>query len=384
MVANNEHQNAEAPAFKIIGTEKCTGCFGCANSCKLNAIKMKLSDDGFYFPEINELLCNNCGQCKNNCPILNAKINNFTKQDIQTYAAFSNDDDTRLASSSGGIFTQIAENFIENGGVVYGAAWTDNLNVNHIGVKNLKSIYKLRSSKYVQSNLENIYSEIVNKHLKNGIKVLFSGTPCQVAALKTFTDSVNLFTVDVVCHGIPSKVIFDEYIKYISKGNRVISYNFRDKSIGWSKYKVKMQMENGEIYECITRQDPFFHGFICDLYSNLACYNCKFAAIPRTGDVTLGDFWKISDDLMDEKGVSVVLANNEKGLKILSELENTQRIKLYKKNLEAAIYGNPRIHDGFLKMRKKRSEILEMVKKEDFEYIYENYIKITERYVPDK
>lgn len=376
--------NIKAPAFKIIGIEKCTGCFGCANACKLNAIKMELSEDGFYFPQINNVLCNNCGQCKNNCPILNSKTNNFTKLDIQTYAAFSNDDYTRLESSSGGIFTQIAESFIENGGVVYGAAWTDDLNVNHIGVKNLNSIYKLRSSKYVQSNLENIYSEIVNTHLKNGIKVLFSGTPCQVAALKTFTDSVNLFTVDVVCHGIPSKLIFDEYIKYISKGNKVSSYNFRDKSIGWSKYKVKMQMENGEIYECITRQDPFFHGFICDLYSNLACYNCKFAAIPRSGDLTLGDFWKISDDLMDEKGVSVVLANNEKGLKLLRELENNQRIKLYKKTLESAVYGNPRIYDGFLKMRKKRSEILEMAKKEGFEYIYENYIKVTDRYVPDK
>ena len=376
--------NIKAPAFKIIGIERCTGCFGCENSCKLNAIKMVRSEDGFYFPEINEELCNNCGQCRNNCPILNIKINNFTKQDIKTYAAFSNDDKTRLTSSSGGIFTQIAESFIENGGIVYGAAWTNDLNVNHIGVKNLKSISKLRSSKYVQSSLSNIYSEIVNKHLKNGIKVLFSGTPCQVAALKTFTDSANLFTVDVVCHGIPSKVIFDEYIKYISKGNKVISYNFRDKSIGWSKYKVKMQMENDEIYECITKQDPFFHGFICDLYSNLACYNCKFASIPRVGDLTLGDFWKVSQELMDERGVSVVLSNNKKGAKLLLELEENKRIKLFSKTLDDAIFGNPRIHDGYLKMRKKRSEILKEGKKQGFEHIYKNYIKETKRDVPDK
>jgi coenzyme F420-reducing hydrogenase beta subunit len=376
--------NIKAPAFKIIGIEKCTGCFGCQNSCKLNAIKMIHSEDGFYFPQINEELCNNCGKCANNCPVLNSKITNFSKQDIKTYAAFSNDDTTRLTSSSGGIFTQIAQSFIEDGAVVYGAAWNGDLNVNHIGVKNIKSIYKLRSSKYVQSNLNNIYSEIVNKYLKNGVKVLFSGTPCQVAALKTFTDSVNLFTVDVVCHGIPSKVIFDEYIKYISKGNKVVSYNFRDKSIGWSKYKVRMQMENGEIYECITRQDPFFQGFICDLYSNLPCYNCKFASIPRTGDLTLGDFWKISEDLMDERGVSVVLSNNKKGLKLLLELENNNKIKLFSKTLDDAILGNARIHDGFLKMRKKRSEILKECKKQGFEYIYKNYIKVTKRYVPDK
>jgi coenzyme F420-reducing hydrogenase beta subunit len=383
MVVNDKYCNNKFPAIKIIGREKCTGCFGCANSCKHSAIEMKLSEEGFYEPKIIESKCTNCGLCTNNCPIISFKANNFKKEDIKTYAAFSTNDMVRLNSSSGGIFSEIAEIFIENHGIVFGAAWGKDLTVKHILVKDKAGLSQLRSSKYIQSNLDKIYLEIVHMVEKEGQKVLFTGTPCEVAALKTFTNSENLFTADVVCHGIPSKMVFDKYISYIAKEHNVISYTFRDKSIGWSKYKVKMEIDGAKPYECITRQDPFFHGFICDLYSNLACYNCKFASIPRPSDITMGDFWKISDDLMDERGVSVVLANNTKGISLLHKLQKENKIKLFHKNLEDAVKGNPRIHNGFLNMRKKRSEILSKAKEEGFEYIYKNYIEKTERYVYD-
>lgn len=380
---NNDNTNNKLPAIKVIGTEKCTSCFGCANACTFNAIEMKISEEGFYKPEIIEDKCVNCSLCSKNCPVISFESNNFTKEEIKTYAAFSTNDTTRLASSSGGIFTEIAESFIEEGGAVFGAAWGENLTVKHMCIDNKEDLSKLRSSKYIQSNLDNIYSTIVDLVENQSRKVLFTGTPCEVAALKTFTKSENLFTADVVCHGVPSKIIFDEYINSIAKGHKVNSYTFRDKSNGWSKYKVKMNIDKTEPYECITRQDPFFHGFICDLYLNLSCYNCKFAAVPRTGDITMGDFWKISEDLMDERGVSVVLGNNVKGLSLLHELERQNKIKLFSKDLKDAIKGNPRIHDGFLNMRKKRSEILSKVKEEGFQYIYENYIKNTDRYIPD-
>ncbi|MDF2880324.1 MAG: hypothetical protein K0R54_881 [Clostridiaceae bacterium] len=384
MLNKNNYFNNSLPAIKIIGHAKCTGCFGCVNGCKFNAIEMKLSEHGFYEPKIDENKCKNCGLCQNNCPIINSKSDNFSKNKIKVYAAYSTNDKIRLDSSSGGVFTEIAERFIENNGVVFGAAWTDNLSVQHIAVRNKQDIEKLRGSKYIQSNLHNIYSkvlEIINNEEK---KILFTGTPCQVAALKTFTNSENLVTIDVLCHGIPSKIVFDKYINYISDKRNVNSYTFRDKTNGWSKYSVKMLMDNGKPYECITRQDPFFHGFICDLYSNLACYNCKFAAIPRVGDITLGDFWKISEDLMDERGVSVVLANNNKGQTLLNEIEVHGKIKTFPRKLEEAVNGNPRIKSEYLKMRTKREEILNNVKKQGFKFINENYIKNTRRYVYDE
>lgn len=369
-------------AIDIIGKERCTGCFGCANACKYVAIEMKLSEDGFYFPEVDSNKCINCGLCQKKCPVLNFNSSNFNGDDIQTFAAFSTNDDVRFISSSGGVFTEIAEEFISEGGIVYGACWTKDLSVKHTCAASVDELSGMRSSKYIQSNLNTVYRDI-DKLIAEGKKVLFTGTPCQVAAIKMITNSERLFTLDVVCHGVPSKLVFDEYIKYISKGKSAVSFNFRDKSSGWSRYKSKACFEDGEIYECVTRNDPFFHGFICDLYSNLACYNCKFSAVPRCGDITMGDFWKVPEELMDERGVSVVLANNMRGLELLTKISDKQRIKLYKRSLNEAIHGNPRIHDGFLNMRNKRKDILKTIKQNGFEYINENYIRNTDRYVPD-
>lgn len=372
------------PAFSILTKEKCTGCFGCENSCKFKAIKMTLSQEGFYFPKIDTERCIKCGKCALNCPVLNFKSHNFGENYVKVYASFSRDDKVRFESSSGGIFTEMAQEIIEAGGIVFGAAWEKDLSVKHLQIKDRKGLSKLRSSKYIQSNLEGIYLEVVKAAETEGKKVLFTGTPCQAAALRTFTNSENLLIVDVLCHGVPSKVVFDEYIKYISNNDEVVSYNFRDKANGWSKYGVKAKMGNGKIYKCITRKDPFFHGFICDLYSNLSCYDCKFASIPRVGDVTIGDFWKAPQEIMDERGVSVVIANNHRGEKFLEKLYSKNKIDLHPRKLSEALKGNPRICNGFLNMRKNREEILKTVKKRGFIYIAENYINKTKRYVLDK
>mgnify|MGYP000863702003 CR=1 FL=1 len=368
-------------SIKCIGKENCTGCFACSNVCNVKAVNMKLSDEGFYVPEIDESICSDCGACKDVCPVFNYKTNNYNSNKIDVYAAYSTSDNIRLQSSSGGIFSEIGRHIISQGGIVYGARWDSSLNVIHEGIDNPQDLEKLRSSKYVQSKLDDSYRKIL-KNLENNRKVLFTGTPCQVAALKNFTDSENLFTIDVVCHGIPSKVVFEEYLKYISSGNAVINYNFRDKSLGWSKYMVKAEFKNGS-YQCITRQDPFFHGFICDLYSNLPCYSCSFSKLPRPGDITLGDFWGISKDIMDERGISLVLANNEKGKLLLKELQRSDSVTLIPKTLEEAVKGNPRVYNGYLNKRKNRAEILKNIRKSGFKAIYYSFIKDTDRYKPD-
>lgn len=376
----NNWRDTKAPAIEHIGYERCTGCFGCLNVCNRSAIKMDLSEEGFYKPFIDRSKCNNCGLCMKKCPALVYKSSNYSEGSIHTYAGFSNNDLTRFASSSGGIFTEAAEHFIEKAGVVYGAVWTEALGVKHIGIEKKSELALLRGSKYIQSIIGDSYLQIKNI-VEAGRIVLFVGTPCQVAAMKLFSDNENLYTIDLLCHGVPSKLVFDEYLKFISENNGVESYNFRDKTLGWSKYQIKARMMNGETYECITRQDPFFHGFICDLYLNMPCYNCRFSSIPRAGDITLGDFWKAPGEVMDERGVSLVLANNEKGLMLLEKLKEENRITLHERKLEEAIPGNPRIHDGFLRLRKNRSEIISNIREKKFKYVLEAYIKKTIRYV---
>lgn len=368
-------------AISTIGYENCTGCAGCFNVCGFNAIKMELSEEGFYKPIINPDKCTNCGQCNESCPVINFKNNNFEKDKIKTYAGFTLDKQIRKESSSGGVFSEIADYMIKQKGVVFGAAWNENMTVSHVPVFNTEDIKKLRSSKYVQSDIQGTYNQI-NKLLGKGFKVLFAGVPCQVAALKNVAgDNADLLMVDLVCHGVPSLKVFKKYLESISEGCKISKFTFRDKSLGWSKYSTKATLENGSEYSSITKEDPFFHGFICDLYLNTSCYNCKFSKLPRTGDITLGDFWKIPQELMDEKGVSVILTNNEKGENVIKELEKQKKIKTIEQPLSSATLGNPRIENGNLRMREQREECLMDIQNKNFEYIYEKYIKKLKRYV---
>lgn len=373
-------------AFGLIGKSKCTGCFGCMNACKADAIEMKLSEEGFFLPKIDNEKCTSCGLCAEHCPVIvdkNVHSKKYEEDDIKIYAANSTDDEIRFESSSGGVFTELCRRIIKGGGAVYGAAWDGELGVKHVCAEDETVIRRLRSSKYVQSNIKSAYKDVLHK-LKEGRRVLFSGTPCQVAALKTFTDDESLVTVDVLCHGIPSRTVYDEYLKYIGQDSEIKSYTFRDKGLGWSKYRVEAEKEDGTIYRCITKEDPFFHGFICDLYINEPCYNCRFANIPRVGDITLGDYWKAPERFMDERGVSLVFANDKKGYDLLRAAEASGNIRLNISCMEDALPGNPRINNGVLRKRKYREEILKLVKDKGFCYINEKYIKNTVRYLYDE
>lgn len=366
-------------AWKLAQPEKCTGCFACYNSCMRNAISMRLDSEGFYKPEIDYDMCSNCGNCSRACPVIS--FNNSNCSEPKVYAGFSNDDHIRAESSSGGIFSEIAKMVIEKRGIVYGAAWGEDLKVYHTSADNTEKLKILRSSKYIQSNIGYNYKKAVND-IKSGKKVLFTGVPCQIAALKKMIpDNENLILVDVLCHGVPSYKVFQKYIQSKAGNEKVISFTFRDKSKGWTNYSTRFILKNGREYNCITKEDPFFHGFICDLYLNKSCYNCRFSRLPRVGDITIGDFWKITEDLFDERGVSVILVNNEKGESIINNLKEEGKITLFEKTLTSAASGNPRIESGYLRMRDQREECLNSLDKSNFDEVYDKYIKNLKRYV---
>ncbi len=317
---------------------KCFGCFSCFNVCPNNAIEMVANSEGFKYPVINGK-CTNCGLCKKVCPHL---IDNFENNKNPKCFAFMAQDDVRIKSSSGGVFPILAKHFIENGGYVAGAVYTENIAIHHIISNDINDIEKMRNSKYFQSNIDNCYIE-TKKLLDDEKLVLFTGTPCQIAGLKAFLkkDYDNLYCVDIICHGVPSPKVFRKYINEQIKNSEEswLHTNFRDKTNGlWSRLTTTTTTTTNS-----TRNDIFMKAFLSNLCLRETCSDCKFQTMPRQGDITMGDFWgiwKYSKKLNDEKGTSVVLKNNAKGdflIKILKE-----NSKVFKPvPLKYAINGNP-------------------------------------------
>ena len=299
---------------------QCTGCGACYNICPADAIQMVPDPLGFVQPEIDTSRCISCCICERTCPVLNEEISNGTLKP-NCYAVQANDE-LRKISSSGGVFSRLAEYFITSGGVVFGAAWDSNLAVRHMRVDNLDDLAVLRKSKYVQSDTHFVYRE-VQELLKQGRTVLFSGTPCQVAALNHFlgNPSEHLFTVDILCHGVPSAKMLKDYLTE-SQSNSIASVDFRPMCKGWHQSAECMELTyvDGKKEIIPRKMNPYEEGFHVMLTLRESCYNCRFAEFPRQGDLSLGDFWGICDHdstLDDNLGTSVVLANTEKGTALL-------------------------------------------------------------------
>ena len=318
--------------MKVIDEQYCTGCTACVNICPKKAIKYIENDNGFLYPDIDEALCIKCNKCKEVCPILKKKIE---KESVKnTYAGWILDEKIRLESSSGGIFTAIAKEVINNNGYVCGASFNNN-EIEHIIISKEEELYKLRGSKYVQSNLQknNIFSEI-KRLLEEGFLVLFSGTPCQIAGLNNFLQKKyeKLITIDVVCHGVPSPKIFREYIEQLEADfdRKITKISFRDKTEGWRN--PQFVLKNGEeiLKKCAIYEDTFGRSFLTNMILRKACFNCKYSIIKSQADITLGDFWGAwlyKEELNDSKGVSLIITHTDKGEKVLQNLKD--KIKLY-------------------------------------------------------
>lgn len=301
---------------------KCCGCSACVQACPKQCIEMKADDEGFLYPKVHEGDCINCGLCVRVCPIVksNEKVG-ANNDEVQAYSAYFNDEAIRLSSSSGGLFSAIAQHIIRENGVVFGAAFDDDFMVHHIAVDTMEGLAKLRGSKYTQSRIENTYQE-AKQYLESGRPVLYSGTACQIAGLKSYLkkDYEQLLTIDVLCHGVPSPKVWEIYINEQGETHesKITKICFRDKSTGWKGYSVKLNFENGTEYSQVFNQDAFMRLFLSNVCLRPSCHDCLFKGFPRVSDITLGDCWGVEKhfpEMDDNKGTSVVIVNSQKGEK---------------------------------------------------------------------
>lgn len=322
----------------IADKSRCCGCAACAQRCPQQCITMQEDNQGFLYPHVNVEACVNCNMCESVCPVLHKDA---PVAPLQIFAVKNPVDAIRVQSSSGGVFNALAETILSDGGVVIGASFDDNWEVEHRCAENLEQLTALRRSKYVQSRVGRTY-ECAEKYLKGGRKVLFTGTPCQIAGLRHFLhrEYENLICADVMCHGVPSPLVWRDYLGFIAQGNKnqISGISFRNKATGWKKYSLTVFSSVDSTIIFSERQDKnaYMRGFIKNLYLRPICYNCPFRCGSCGSDVTLGDFWGVRRamrDFDDDCGVSLVLLNSEKGLRFYSSLRMDNRPVTYKQSL---------------------------------------------------
>jgi coenzyme F420-reducing hydrogenase beta subunit len=334
----------------------CTGCAACAAACPKDCITIQPDDEGFPHPHIDLAICINCDLCRQVCPVSRktglAQTPPKADEPAKThrpevFAAWHLDDAIRLASSSGGVFTALAENILARGGVVVGAAYDENMVVRHVIVDTPADLPSLRGSKYVQSQISPALHRQIRDLLKQGRPVLFSGTPCQVAGLRSFLrqPSEALFCCDLICHGVPSPLLFERYVQHSQAGGggTIANVSFRDKTNGWKRYTIRHTLPDGQFRVTPWFDDSYMLAFANDYALRPACYACHFTTVARQGDITIADFWGVANKYpqydQDDKGTSLILVNTEKGAAWLDAC--CEKLFLGKADLDTAIAGNP-------------------------------------------
>lgn len=346
----------------------CTGCGACLNKCPVGAITMVPNSEGFLYPQITDS-CIKCGQCLKVCPVAGPKYGNKPHPDC--YAVMANDE-IRKKSTSGGVFTLLAEWILDKGGVVCGAAFSDdNYSVEHIIISSKSDLDKLRGSKYVQSNTGMIYSE-VKSILEAGKPVLFTGTPCQIAAVNSYLVKpyANLYTLDLVCHGVPSPMVYEKFIREqeAAHGSKAVQVKFRDKRITDWNHCIGIYFENGESYQKKRGECYYLDSFLKLVSVRKSCGTCPFAKLPRQGDMTVADFWDVhlhDQKLDDRKGTSLVLVNNAKGKEMLKVLK-AKAIIAEKAPLEHGIRYNARIERNAGGTHSRRERFFDLISTFDY------------------
>lgn len=333
----------------ITDKKNCCGCSACVQRCPKQCIRLEEDTEGFLYPQVDEETCIKCGLCEKVCPILNQA----DKVPVLEVLAVKNpNEEERMNSSSGGVFLPLAREVINMGGVVFGAVYDDSWEVHHVYAEKIDNVYPMMGSKYLQSRIETSYRD-AERFLKQGREVMFVGSPCQIAGLRTFLrnkEYPNLLAVDFLCHGVPSPGVWRRYLaetyggydakkrsrrKATAGKNSVLfsslnatspigDIKFRDKAeSGWKKYRFVVRQksaskadQNTVLSSDIHSNNPFMRGFLSDIYLRPSCYECKCKNGVNHSDLTIADFWGINNvnpEFDDDKGVGLVLVNTQKG-----------------------------------------------------------------------
>lgn len=335
--------NEVSAVITIVNKPDCTGCCACQQACPRGCIRMESDDEGFLYPKVDHSQCTRCGSCEEVCPVANRVE---TRNKPRAYACINARESVRRESSSGGVFTSLAQQVILDGGVVFGAVFGDDFAVSHTHVETVDELGRFRGSKYVQSRIGDEYRE-AKGFLDQGKPVLFSGTPCQVSGLKQYLRRPysNLLAVDLVCFGVPSPLVWERYVSLREKcaQSRVSQISFRHKGLGWKRPSMWISFEDGTQYKQAHDGDPFMRAFKHRVSLRPSCFACRFKTLSRQSDLTLADFWgieRVMPDMDDGQGTSLVLVHSEKGQHALDGI-GAEMVECREVDVATAIQHNP-------------------------------------------
>jgi coenzyme F420-reducing hydrogenase beta subunit len=392
MVSNRRQNRKDTMGMKDIVSDirTCTGCSACSQTCPRGAVAMRANDEGFLYPCIDEDKCTDCGLCARICPVnktqdmhgANEGTRGNTGGEKKAFACYAKDDDIRAKSSSGGIFSILAKRILEKNGVVFGAGFDSKFRVRHCHIENIEELDRLRRSKYVQSDIGNTFRE-VKSFLKEGRYVLFCGTPCQTAGLRSYLgrDYERLVTCDLACYGVPSPKVWSMFLDYLEKKyqSTVDSVSFRDKSGGWKNNRMDIAFSNGDRYIVETKRELYFMGFSKNIFNRASCFDCRFRVWNSGADITLADFWGIEkmggliDD--DNRGVSLVITHNVQGEKALNEAAGD--LCFSPCDINEAVKYNPRLVSSAAEPAGRRAFFADMTAGFDFDRLRKKYMDNT-------
>jgi acetyltransferase-like isoleucine patch superfamily enzyme/coenzyme F420-reducing hydrogenase beta subunit len=359
----------------------CCGCNACGDVCSHHAISFKTDREGFWYPEVDMTACTDCGHCETVCPIINVEA--LKRNDLpqpECYAAEHKNLEVVFDSTSGGMFSALADIMYRSGGYVGGAIFNEDFSVRHYISNDKHDLAKLRSSKYLQSNLEGFFAQVQGL-LKNGEKVLVCGAPCQMAALRAFIrkDYENLIIADYICRGINSPKVWRKYLDSFEEryGSKVIYCKAKSKEFGWRNLTQKVVLENGKAYYETQEQSNFTKGYLrTNVYCRPSCYDCKFKGYPRIADITLADFWgieRVDQSMEKDLGTSLVMVNSQKGQAFFDKAK--QRINYKAVDFKEAEAGNPALNKPLGRPVVDREQFFDDLDKMSFLEIADKYIK---------
>lgn len=364
------------PMESISEMKYCCGCNICTNICNSNSV-VTIPNQGFGYPHINVSSCVRCGLCKGTCPVNSSQSMPSFEQVV--VGGIAKDATIVQDSSSGGVFRGICESIIRDGGVVIGPCFDEHFVLKHTVVEELNEIKKMQGSKYVQSQKGMIFRDI-KKILETNRKVLFSGTPCEIQGLVHYLgkEYSNLYTQDVLCHGVASPQLWLKYLEWIEKkyNSEIADVSFRDKKYGWKDYRMLITLKNGKKYSRHHNFDPYMRLFLLNYSVRESCINCRYRSMQnRTADITLGDFWNLDDYEKNEKyknGVTCVVINSSKGETLFNQIKKNYITIPINKNKQNEILNQ---NAGGLRFSEDRNSFLCNIADKDFNSLVHEYLK---------